>query len=67
MDASHVMVGGLTAVTIVLLVWAEIRSRRNTAREEHKATSAVLEDDRRIAGEKKREDDACAARTNSQS
>lgn len=31
MDASHILVGGLTAISIALLVWIEIRSRRNTA------------------------------------
>ncbi len=31
MDASHVLVGGLTAISVALLVWIEIRSRRNTA------------------------------------
>lgn len=29
MDASHIVVGALTAVTVGLLVWIEIRSRRN--------------------------------------
>ncbi len=33
MDASHIVVGVLTAVTIGLLVWIEIRSRRNRAAE----------------------------------
>lgn len=31
MDASHIVVGALTAVTVGLLVWIEIRSRRNRA------------------------------------
>lgn len=31
MDASQILVGGLTAISIALLVWIEIRSRRNTA------------------------------------
>jgi len=31
MDASHILVGGLTAIAIALLVWIEIRSRRNAA------------------------------------
>jgi len=31
MDASHILVGGLTAISIALLVWIEIRSRRNNA------------------------------------
>jgi len=29
MDASHILVGGLTAISIALLFWIEIRSRRN--------------------------------------
>lgn len=31
MDASHIVVGVMTAISIALLVWIEIRSRRNTA------------------------------------
>lgn len=31
MDASHIVVGALTAMTVGLLVWIEIRSRRNRA------------------------------------
>jgi hypothetical protein len=31
MDVSHILVGGLTAISIALLVWIEIRSRRNAA------------------------------------
>jgi hypothetical protein len=34
MDASHILVGGLTAITIAFLVWIEIRSRSNTAVQE---------------------------------
>lgn len=34
MDVSHFMVGGFTAVAIAFLVWAEIRSRRNTEAQE---------------------------------
>jgi hypothetical protein len=30
MDASHILVGGLTAITIAWLVWIELRSRRNS-------------------------------------
>jgi len=29
MDVSHILVGGLTAISIALLVWIEIRSRSN--------------------------------------
>lgn len=43
MDVSHIMVGALTAVTIVLLVWAEIRSRRNTAAMEGNSAPSSLE------------------------
>lgn len=28
MDASHFLVGGLTAVSLFLLIWIEVRSRR---------------------------------------
>ena len=35
MDASHILVGGLTAIAIALLVWIEIRSRRNAALPEY--------------------------------
>lgn len=31
MDASYILVGGLTAISIGLLVWIEIRSRRSPA------------------------------------
>jgi hypothetical protein len=34
MAVDHIMVGALTAVSIALLVWIEIRSRRNSARQE---------------------------------
>lgn len=34
MDVSHILVGGLTAISIALLVWIEIRSRRNAAEPE---------------------------------
>lgn len=33
MDASHIVVGALAAVTVGLLVWIEMRSRRNRAAE----------------------------------
>ena len=40
MDASHILVGGLTAISIALLVWMEIRSRRDSAaREQNPAPS----------------------------
>jgi len=31
MEASHILVGGLTAIALALLVWIEIRSRRQSA------------------------------------
>jgi len=31
MVASHILVGGLTAIALALLVWIEIRSRRQSA------------------------------------
>jgi hypothetical protein len=34
MDASHFLVGGLTAIFVALLIWIEIRSRRNIAAQE---------------------------------
>lgn len=39
MDAAHIVVGALTAVTFALLVWIEVRSRRNHA--EKTAAGAV--------------------------
>jgi hypothetical protein len=36
MAVDHIMVGALTAASIALLVWIEIRSRRNSARQEEK-------------------------------
>ncbi len=39
MDASHILVAGLSAVTFALLMWVEIRSRRKRAVE--KSTSEV--------------------------
>lgn len=43
MDASHVMVGGLTAVSLALLVWVEIRSRRNSVAQESSPAAPVME------------------------
>ena len=34
MDASHIVVVALTGITLALLVWVEIRSRRNSAAEQ---------------------------------
>ncbi len=41
MDASHILVGGLTAISIVLLVWIEICSRRNVAEQEQNPAPTV--------------------------
>jgi hypothetical protein len=38
MDVSHILVGGLTAISIALLVWIEIRSRRSAATPEQNPT-----------------------------
>jgi hypothetical protein len=38
-DPSHFVVGGLTAITVGLLIWIELRSRRNA--QENKTTPAV--------------------------
>lgn len=40
MDASHILVGGLTGISIALLVWIEIRSRRNAAAPEQNPVPA---------------------------
>ncbi len=40
MGVDHIMVGGLTAASIALLVWIEIRSRRNSTNQEEKRSSA---------------------------
>lgn len=37
MDASHFLVGGLTAISIALLVWIEIRSRQETSAQTEQA------------------------------
>ena len=39
MALDHIMVGGLTAASIALLVWIEIRSRRNSANPEAKRST----------------------------
>lgn len=38
MDASHFLVAALTGITFALLIWVEIRSRRNSAAQEESAT-----------------------------
>lgn len=39
MGVDHIMVGGLTAVSIALLVWIEIRSRRKSASQEERRST----------------------------
>ncbi len=48
MDASHIVVGGLTAITLALLVWIEVRSRRQRAAEKtpESATAAAVPRDK---------------------
>lgn len=41
MDASHFLVGGLTAIAVALLVWIEIRSRQDTAAQTEQAPSLM--------------------------
>jgi hypothetical protein len=41
MDASHILVGGLTAIAIALLVWIEIRCRRNSAAQSEQQSAAI--------------------------
>ena len=44
MDVSHLLVGGLTAVAVAWLVWAELHSRRNiAAQKENAAPETQLE------------------------
>ena len=43
MGIDHIMVGGLTAACIALLVWIEIQSRRNSARQEEKRSALRTE------------------------
>lgn len=38
MDASHILVGGLTAISIALLVWIEVHCRRNAAAPEQNSS-----------------------------
>jgi len=40
----HIMVGGLTAACIALLVWIEIRSRRNSASQQEKRSAPRTEE-----------------------
>jgi hypothetical protein len=54
MDASHILVGGLAAVTTALLVWIEIRSRRNTVAQESSPAPLVQEEQIRPRAAKKR-------------
>lgn len=44
MAVDHVMVGALTAASIALLVWIEIRSRRNSANQEENRSAPRTEE-----------------------
>lgn len=52
MDASQILVGGLTAISIALLVWIEIRSRRNAAAPEQ-SPSLVDSDEAQLPPQKR--------------
>jgi hypothetical protein len=43
MAVDHIIVGALTAVSIALLVWIEVRSRRNSASQEEKRSGPRAE------------------------
>ena len=43
MAVDHIMVGALTAASIALLAWIEIRSRRNSASQEAKRSAQRTE------------------------
>ncbi len=53
MDASHILVGGLTAITIAFLVWIEIHSRRNNAVQKHIPAPPELPEVRTLAKKKR--------------
>ena len=42
MDVSHIVVGGFTGVAIAWMIWAEIRSRRNSTAQEKNLVQAAL-------------------------
>jgi hypothetical protein len=44
MDVSHILVGVLTAIAFAWLVWAEIRSRRNSAATPENPVGTALEE-----------------------
>ena len=54
MDASHILVGGLTAITIALLLWIEIHSRRNNAVQEQIPVPPELPEVRTLPKKKRR-------------
>lgn len=45
MDVSHIVVGGFTSVAVAWMIWAEIRSRRNSAAQEKNLVQAALAED----------------------
>jgi hypothetical protein len=43
MDASHILVGGLIAISVSLLIWIETRSRRSSAGQTPQPSVAMLD------------------------
>jgi len=54
MDASHILVGGLTAIAIALLIWIEIRSRCNSAAQGEQQSLPIAVDDGQAPSKKRR-------------
>jgi hypothetical protein len=54
MDASHIVVGGLTALAFASLVWIEIRSRRNNATQAEEQSVPLAVDDGQPSPKKRR-------------
>jgi hypothetical protein len=44
MEISHIIVGGLSVISVGLLVWVEIKSRRNAAARREAAVAAEVEE-----------------------
>lgn len=51
MDASHIVVAVFTGISLALLVWVEIRSRRNCAQEQAvtQGNSTAAQESKRVA------------------
>ena len=45
MHAANILVGGLTAAAVAWIIWAEMNSRRNTARQKDDARLEATETD----------------------